>query len=152
MASRRGPAPWGGPFISGLESPFQDEADAFAKAVIFAICGTGVSASSGRRTYTCCLVALAMGGTARMGFRHPGKADAIDAIWRDRASLHRRYRDAADKLAALESLPWIGPVTQRRLAQTLGLSESSLETTNPGPLESRPDTTEERTGVVTNAF
>jgi hypothetical protein len=60
-------------------------------------------------------------------FGIPGKADAIDRIWRDRARLYGAYLAAADKLAALDELPWIGPVTKRALARSLGLSDGQAD-------------------------
>jgi hypothetical protein len=96
-------------------------ADAFAEAVILAICHASVTAEAGRRTFERCRVALRSGATARLGFRHPAKADAIDRIWRERHRLHREYQASADKLAYLATLPWIGPVTRRSLARNLGL-------------------------------
>jgi hypothetical protein len=96
-------------------------AEEFAFKAILAICGGGVSAAVGRRAYERCRRALALGATVRIGFRHPGKADAVDRIWRERVRLHREYLAAADKLAFLDELPWIGPVTTQRLARGLGL-------------------------------
>jgi hypothetical protein len=98
-----------------------DTADVFAEAVILAICSASVTAGAGRRSFERCRVALRSGSTARLGFRHPGKAGAIDTIWRDRHRLYREYRASADKLAYLATLPWIGPVTRRSLARKLGL-------------------------------
>ena len=98
-----------------------DSADAFAEAVILGICNASVTAGAGRRTFERCRVALRSGATARLGFRHPAKADAIDTIWRERHRLHREYRASADKFAYLATLPWIGPVTRRLLARDLGL-------------------------------
>ena len=96
-------------------------ADEFAEAVILAICSASVTPQMGRRTFERCRMALLSGATARLGFRHPGKAEAIDAIWRERHRLYREYRRSADPLAYLATLPWIGPVTRRRLARQLGL-------------------------------
>ena len=73
--------------------------------------------------------------TVRLGFRHPGKADAIDRIWRERASLYRAYCTAADPLAFLDTLPWIGPVTKRRLAARLGLLGEERESLGGNPLK-----------------
>ena len=105
-----------------------DSADAFAEAVILAICNASVTAGAGRRTFERCRVALRSGATARLGFRHPAKADAIDTIWRERHRLHREYQASADKLAYLWTLPWIGPVTRRSLARNLGLSADENDT------------------------
>lgn len=98
-------------------------AEDFARRAILAICGSGVTAAVGRRAYERCGRALAMGATVRIGFRHPGKADAIDQIWRERARLYRAYLAATDKCAVLDELPWIGPVTKQRLARSLGLRD-----------------------------
>jgi hypothetical protein len=98
-------------------------AEDFASRAILAICGSGVTAAVGRRAYERCGRALALGATVRIGFRHPGKADAIDQIWRERARLYRAYLAATDKCAVLDELPWIGPVTKQRLARSLGLRD-----------------------------
>ena len=103
-------------------------AEAFADAVILAICSASVTAGAGRRSFERCRVALRSGSTSRLGFRHPGKARAIDAIWRDRHRLYREYRVSSDKLAYLATLPWIGPVTRRSLARDLGLPTGEDET------------------------
>ncbi len=95
--------------------------DEFAGCAIYAICETSVTEAVAGRTFERCRRSLELGGTARAGFRHPGKADAIDRIWRERERLFRDYAQAADKLAFIGALPWMGPVTKRRLARRLGL-------------------------------
>lgn len=116
----------GGGALPGRDDAAPASAEDFACKAILAICGTGVSPAVGRRAYERCRIALEMGATVRMGFRHPGKADAIDRIWRDRHSLHRAYVAAADKLAVLDALPWVGPVTKRGLARSLGLFDEGM--------------------------
>ena len=86
------------------------DADAFACAVILAICTASVTPSVGRRTYGRCLRALAAGATARLGFRHPGD-----------------YAASADKLGYLATLPWIGPMTRHAAAWNLGLTGAADE-------------------------
>jgi hypothetical protein len=104
-----------------------ETADAFAQAAIAVICHAGVTPAVGRRTFERCLRALAFGATVRLGFRHPGKADAIDLIWRERKRLYREYVASSDKLAYLATLPWIGPVTRHALAQRMGLTDAQYE-------------------------
>jgi len=99
------------------------DAEAFARAVIRAICSASVTPGVGQRTYERCIRALATGATARLGFRHPGKAEAVDRIWRERHRLYGEYLGSADKLAFLSTLPWIGPVTKQRLARSLALRD-----------------------------
>jgi hypothetical protein len=77
-----------------------------------------------------------MGVTVRTVFRHAGKTDATDAIWRERERLFAAFKAADDKLAALTALPWIGAVTRQRLAQRLSLAEPNAST----------EPTEEQTG------
>jgi hypothetical protein len=98
-----------------------ETADEFAQQVISAICHASVTPSVGRRTFDRCMRALDFGSTARVGFRHPGKADAIDFIWCERSRLFREYEASSDKLKFLAALPWVGPVTKHSLARRLGL-------------------------------
>jgi hypothetical protein len=97
-----------------------DTAEEFAQQVIRAICHASVTLPVGRRAYERCMRALAFGSTSRLGFRHPGKAEAIDLIWRERNRLFDEYLGSADKLAFLATLPWVGPATKLSLARRLG--------------------------------
>ena len=103
------------------------DAEAFARAIIRAICSASVTPGVGQRTYERCLRALMTGATARLGFRHPGKAEAVDRIWRERHQLYGEYLGSADKLAFLSTLPWIGPVTRRALAFEWGLMNLAVD-------------------------
>jgi hypothetical protein len=105
--------------------PSPEGADAFAAAVILTICSASVTPAVGLHTFERCMRALECGGTARMGFRHPTKADAIDRIWTERHRFHRDYQASANKRAFLEALPGIGPVTKRSLAERLGLESAA---------------------------
>ncbi len=99
--------------------------DDFAGAAIYEICGASVTDEVAARTFERCRRALQGGGTARAGFRHPTKADAIDRIWHERERLFRDYARAGDKLAFIAALPGIGTVTKHRLARRLGLVEAA---------------------------
>jgi len=96
-------------------------ADEFAQRAIHAICCASVTPAVGRRAFERCVRALAFGSTTRLGFRHPGKAEAIDLIWRERERLYGEYLASPDKLAYLATLPWVGPVTKHSPARQLGL-------------------------------
>jgi hypothetical protein len=96
-------------------------ADEFAQHAIHAICRASVTPAVGRRAFERCVRALAFGSTTRLGFRHPGKAEAIDLIWRERERLYGEYLASPDKLAYLATLPWVGPVTKHSLARQIGL-------------------------------
>jgi hypothetical protein len=113
-------------FTVEVDSPAAPaDADGFARVVIRAICRASVTPQVGRRTYERCLRALETGSTTRMGFRHPGKAEAIDRIWSERDRLFGEYLASRDKEAFLASLPWIGSATRRGLAFDLGLMDGS---------------------------
>jgi len=104
-----------------------ETAEDFARSVIATICHASVTPGVGRRTFERCLRALEFGSTARVGFRHPAKAAAIDRIWREREQLFRDYTASSDKLRFLSALPWIGPVTKHPLARRLGLYGESRD-------------------------
>ena len=98
-----------------------ETADEFAQHVIETICRASVTPAIGRRTFERCMRALSLGSTARVGVRHPAKAEAIDMIWRERERLFEEYTTSPDKLRYLATLPWIGPVTKHSLARRLGI-------------------------------
>lgn len=107
--------------VSGAETGSPETADEFAQHVIEAICHASVTPSVGRRTFERCMLALTFGSTARVGFRHPAKAEAIDRVWRERERLFDDYNASPDKLRFLATLPWVGPVTKHSLARRLGV-------------------------------
>lgn len=107
--------------VSGVEITSPETADEFAQHVIEAICHASVTPGVGRRTFERCMRALSLGSTARVGFRHPAKAGAIDRIWHEREHLFEDYNASPDKLRFLATLPWVGPVTKHSLARRLGV-------------------------------
>jgi hypothetical protein len=129
MRSDSIPITFGGPSagdgLAGFLPP--TGADAFARAAIRAICHASVAPPVGERAFERCLRALAFGATARAAFRHPGKAQAIDTIWPERERLAAALASADDAFAFLDTLPWIGPATRRRLAAELGLAVDAPE-------------------------
>src|SRR3712207_5262644 len=107
--------------ISGAETATSETADEFAQHVIETICHASVTPAIGRRTFERCMRALSVSSTARVGFRHPAKAEAVDRVWRERERLFEEYMASPDKLRYLATLPWIGPVTKHSLARRLGI-------------------------------
>lgn len=65
--------------------------------------------------------AIERGESVASVFRHPGKGRAIQDVFDARQEWFACYREADDKLAFLESMPWIGPITKYHLAKNLGL-------------------------------
>ena len=93
----------------------------FAREAIFVICNSGMKNTVARGIYEKVLLALRENRPVSEAFGHPGKAAAIERIWTDRYVLHTEYLAARDKLAYLESLPWIGGITKYHLAKNFGL-------------------------------
>jgi hypothetical protein len=53
-------------------------------------------------------------------FKHRGKSAAIEYVWGNRYQLFKEWKAADDRLAFLQKLPWIGPITKWHLAKNLG--------------------------------
>ncbi|QRM28785.1 hypothetical protein [Microvirga sp. VF16] len=107
--------------IAGTETMLPETADEFAQYIIEAICHASVTPGVGRRTFERCMRALTFASTARVGLRHPAKAEAIDRVWHERERLFEDYNTSPDKLRFLATLPWVGPVTKHSLARRLGV-------------------------------
>jgi hypothetical protein len=93
----------------------------FAYEAIFVICNSGMKNTVARGIYDRVVPALQAGRPVLEVFRHPGKAAAIEQIWRKKTQLLAAYLLADDKLANLEALPWIGGITKYHLAKNFGL-------------------------------
>ncbi|KTE36436.1 hypothetical protein ATE62_14675 [Sphingopyxis sp. HIX] len=92
----------------------------FADHAIYVICNSGMKNSVAEPIYEACMAALLSGKRVRRVFGHPGKAKAIQKIWRDRERLFVAYLFATDPIKFLQRIPWIGPVTSYHLAKNLG--------------------------------
>ncbi len=67
------------------------------------------------------VAAIEAGRSVRSAFKHPGKSAAIEAMIDHHVPVFAQYLEAEDKLAFLQSLSWIGPITKYHLAKNLGL-------------------------------
>lgn len=105
---------WG----ESLSAP--DHPDHFALEAVFVICNSGMKNTVAQGIFTRCDLALQSGKPVLDVFKHPGKAAAIETIWRDRVFLFAGYLAAVDKLAFCESLPWVGGITKYHLAKNFG--------------------------------
>jgi hypothetical protein len=74
------------------------------------------------RIYWRCVRALRRSKSATTVFGHPGKAKAIDFVWRNRRVLFAAYQIAENKIAYCATIPWIGPITKHHLAKNLGIN------------------------------
>ncbi len=98
-----------------------ESAEGFALEAAFVICNSGMKWTVARMIYARVRTALMYGRPVIEVFGHPGKAAAIDWIWREREELWRGYKEAEDPLVFLVALPWIGEITKFHLGKNLGL-------------------------------
>jgi hypothetical protein len=96
-------------------------AAAFAQEAIFVICNSGMKNTVARGIYERCMAAIAIRQPVIEVFKHKGKAAAIESIWVNRYVHLVEFNAAHDKLAYLESLPWIGGITKYHLAKNFGV-------------------------------
>lgn len=93
----------------------------FAREVIFVICNSGMRFTTARTIYDKVMAAIEQNRPVARVFGHAGKGEAIERVWRERDFLYSSYMMAGDKLAYLETLPWIGEITKYHLAKNFGL-------------------------------
>lgn len=92
----------------------------FASEAIYVLINAGLSNRVAAPIFTRCMAAVRSGKSASTAFGHPGKAKAIDAIWKRRVALYRKLNKADDLIAFCATLPWTGPITKFHLAKNLG--------------------------------
>lgn len=92
----------------------------FASEAIFVICNSGMKNTIAVKIFAKVMAAVQGGVSAFAVFGHPGKAKAINTIWRDREALLEGYLSASDKIEFCASLPWIGNITKYHLAKNFG--------------------------------
>jgi hypothetical protein len=89
-----------------------------------------VIVNSGMKNTVAELILERIAGAIRNGrpvaeaFRHPGKAAAIERIWRGRGGFFAIYnacRTDEQRLAFLGGLPWIGNITKYHAARNFGV-------------------------------
>jgi hypothetical protein len=95
-------------------------ADEFAAEVIYVAINAGFANRIAVPIFERCMAALRKGKSSKTVYGHPGKTDAIDEIWKRRASLFRKLKKADDLIEFCATLPWTGPITKFHLAKNLG--------------------------------
>lgn len=96
-------------------------AEDFALQAIYVICNSGMNNTVATGIFNRCVGALRERRPITDVFKHPGKAAAIETIWRDREGLFVGYFASTDPLDYLERLPWIGAITKLHLAKNFGM-------------------------------
>jgi len=103
-----------------VKSP--ETAEDFAGEAIWVILCSGMKAQVARIIQARVWAAIDAGKPVKGSvLGKSGKADAIDALWRDRARWFRDFREASNKVEFCRSLPWIGDITKWHLAKNLGV-------------------------------
>lgn len=97
-----------------------EKADQFLAEYVWVILNGGLREQVARAIWQRVRLAIRQQEPLSTVFRHAVKVKAIqDALGRKEA-LFQDYLTAGDKLAYLESLPWIGPITKYHLFKSLG--------------------------------
>lgn len=105
-------------WCEALQAP--TDAETFASEAIYVIINSSMRNSVARPIFTRVLAALRRKRRAKTVYGHPGKAAAIDRIWRERQQLFVEFTNAADIVAFCATLPFTGEVTKYHLARNLG--------------------------------
>lgn len=92
----------------------------FASQYIWVVLNSGMRAQVAESIAERLYPAIGEGRPVRSEFGHPGKAAAIERCLVEAPEWFAEYQAAGDKLAYLETLPWIGPITKWHLAKNLG--------------------------------
>lgn len=98
-----------------------ETAEAFALEAIWVICNSGMKHSVARLIEGRVMAAIREGRPVSEAFGHKGKASAMQTIWDGREGYFQGLLSADDRLAFLESLPWIGAITKFHLAKNCGI-------------------------------
>jgi hypothetical protein len=111
-------------WAEGLGLP--EDAEEFAQEVIFVVCNSGMKNTVARAIFERCVGALQAGKPVFDVFKHPGKAAAIERIWRERDELfaeclYRASKGPDELLAFARALPWIGPITAAHVVKNFGV-------------------------------
>lgn len=92
----------------------------FMIETIWVILNSGMKNQVARKIMDRVFNAIDLGNKVSSVFGHKGKASAIEYILSNYDRLFKEYQEAKDKLAYLETLPWIGKITKYHLARNLG--------------------------------
>jgi hypothetical protein len=96
----------------------------FVREFIYVVINGGMKAQIAQNIYNKVMRAIGDGNSAGCGLGHAGKAGAIDRAMKEGCDWFTTYLEQPDddaRLAYLEALPWIGPITKRHLAKNLGM-------------------------------
>ena len=104
--------------------PCKDWTDFFFEYV-FVVCNSGMKYTIAIVIYRKIIEAIKAHENVRSVFGHPGKAAAIEKVRENALHYFAKYQACKtdiDKIAYLETLPWIGKITKYHLAKNLGIT------------------------------
>lgn len=101
-------------------TPAPATAAQFASEAIYVLIHGGLTNVVAIGIFKRSMAALRAGKPVSTVFGHPGKAEAIEQIWKKRRKLFRAFIAAPDVVEFCATLPWIGPITSYHLAKNLG--------------------------------
>jgi hypothetical protein len=96
-------------------------ADDFQREHAFVVCNSGMRAQVAVPIFRRVQEALGKGAALSTVFGHEKKCEAIQYVYDNRERLFEEYKSAEDRLAYLETLPHIGPITKYHLAKNFGV-------------------------------
>lgn len=132
----------------------------FAREHSFVVCNSGLKAQIAVKIFYKCWQALINDIPIDDSiFRNKPKRAAMQLVFDDRERLFQEYNAADDKLAYLETLPYIGAIIKYHLAKNLGMDfckpdrhlvriAKNYETTPEAMCQSLADATGDRIGTV----
>ena len=91
--------------------------DYFFHEYSWVVVSSGIKNQIARKIYNKILDALDRNQPFTEVFFHSAKASAMQSVYDNRARFFEAYQKAPDKLAYLETLPFIGPITKYHLAK-----------------------------------
>lgn len=94
----------------------QQTPGAFLQEYVWVVLNAGMREQVARTIY-----GRFLAGRDPAAIGHPGKRAAVERALREHEAWFATLLAAEDKLAYLESLPWIGPATKYHLARNLGI-------------------------------
>lgn len=96
-------------------------ASKFLDEYIWVVINAGMKEQVGRKIFGRIQEAIQTDIPLAEVFGHKGKVAAIEKMLQSYNEKFAGFQDAKDKLAYLESLPWVGKITKYHLAKNLGL-------------------------------
>jgi hypothetical protein len=97
------------------------DAELFACEYMWVVLNSGLKNQVAAKIWVRVCNALRDGLPVNSAFHHTGKSAAMQDVWDHKERYFDEWKSACHKVAYLQTLSWIGPVTKWHLAKNLGL-------------------------------